>query len=594
MIRLLKLLQGREEEELCASLALADLEENDLDYDALSYCWGPPVFCRRIRVGQAYFKITENLYHALHRLRLPAEARVIWVDAICIDQKPIYEKNHQVRLMSRIFTQCSRCVIYLGPEADSSELLPGFMGELIQWVDTGIKSGNQVLKRGHVSNSFNSYRGLPTNDDPRWNALIAFLKRPWFRRVWVMQEYILPKKVTTICGDWELEGCDLAMFIHTFSSIVPLQSLLTETTCRKETGDRGEIIDSIVLIQKHIFCRLALGHDIPQQSLAKLGEKSIPQHYFNLINLVIGASLCNTTDPRDRFFGVLGLANDVDDAPSLQPDYGKTLKDVMDAYISFFVAQGNGKSVLQSSRPRVRSTRSWPSWYPCWHMKASEYFQTFESEALSGNILGLEPEHLKSAVTMLTKAKLSVRGFKVDRVHARTTTGSAQSIPELYEEALALSLSFDDVLSEQELSRLVLRVLVQNKTHQKEEVSQTFLDTCERQITNHWDLMFLLDDEDGDPVMKEMERRSHAEIALERSRGGCFGMTKEGYCGMFPQNAEAGDEIFTIEGGSETFLIRHHPTEDTYDWLGEVYIHCIENQIERTIAAKDVTTITVV
>ena len=84
-------------------------------------------------------------------------------------------------------------------------------------MDTGLKSGNQMLERGHVVNSFNLYRGLPANDDPRWNALKAFLKRPWFRRVWVIQEYILPKKAITMCGDWELEGCDLGMFyLHLF------------------------------------------------------------------------------------------------------------------------------------------------------------------------------------------------------------------------------------------------------------------------------------------------------------------------------------------------------------------------------------------
>ena len=167
----------------------------------------------------------------------------------------------------------------------------------------------------------------------------------------------------------------------------------------------------------------------------------------------------------------------------------------------------------------------------------------------------------------------------------------------MYKAALDLSMSFESVLSDDYVyhSRLVLRVLVQNKSHQKEKVSHAFISTCERHVTNRWDLSLLLDDEDGDPYMKEMEKRSHAVTALERSRSGCFGVTNEGYYSIFPRNAEAGDEIFTIEGGSETFLIRHHPTDDTYSWLGEVYIHEPESLIEMIIRAKKVAaTITVV
>lgn len=123
MIRLLKLHQQSDDEEIRSSLEFADLDDQDLDYEALSYCWGPPVLCRRLRVGEAYLGITQNLHDALERLQLPTEDRMIWVDAICIDQNSVSEKNHQVGLMSRIYTQCSTCIVYLGPEADSSELI---------------------------------------------------------------------------------------------------------------------------------------------------------------------------------------------------------------------------------------------------------------------------------------------------------------------------------------------------------------------------------------------------------------------------------------------------------------------------------------
>ena len=217
------------------------------------------------------------------------------------------------------------------------------MSELARWIIRNIESGNRSYTRGPGLNPFNASRGFPVGDVPRWGAFRAFLRRPWFRRVWVIQEYVLPKNALTICGGWQLDGTDIPMFISVFSSIVPVGSLFTDAVS-DETSEH-DIKDSISMIQKHMVYRLAFGHSIAQS------RPKTPQEHMNLINLVDWAYICDTTDPRDRFFGVLGIANDVGDASSLQPVYGKTLDEVIDIYVSFIIEKGSGSSLLKLSDP---------------------------------------------------------------------------------------------------------------------------------------------------------------------------------------------------------------------------------------------------
>ncbi|KAF3799365.1 hypothetical protein GCG54_00001407 [Colletotrichum gloeosporioides] len=60
--------------------------------------------------------VTENLFHALRRIRahqMFAE-EALWIDAICIDQSFTEERNHQVRIMGKIYTDCTNGLVWLG------------------------------------------------------------------------------------------------------------------------------------------------------------------------------------------------------------------------------------------------------------------------------------------------------------------------------------------------------------------------------------------------------------------------------------------------------------------------------------------------
>ncbi len=82
-------------------------------YEALSYVWGSPEKSRLVSTDEGSLSVTENLHAALSRLRNHFSPRIIWIDAICINQDDKEERGHQVRSMVEIYSRASRVVVWL-------------------------------------------------------------------------------------------------------------------------------------------------------------------------------------------------------------------------------------------------------------------------------------------------------------------------------------------------------------------------------------------------------------------------------------------------------------------------------------------------
>jgi hypothetical protein len=92
--------------------------DNSLAYEALSYVWGDPKDHFRIRLNGKDHILTFNLFTALNQLQHPHEERLLWVDALCINQASNSERSQQVALMADIYKSASLCRVWLG-EADA-------------------------------------------------------------------------------------------------------------------------------------------------------------------------------------------------------------------------------------------------------------------------------------------------------------------------------------------------------------------------------------------------------------------------------------------------------------------------------------------
>lgn len=107
--------------EITCSLTVVDLQP-DLRFSAMSYTWGDPKDTKAITVNSNKINIPGNLACALqyvpqHLDQAQAATRV-WADAICINQDSADEKNHQVTLMTDIYSQADVVLCWLGPPSD--------------------------------------------------------------------------------------------------------------------------------------------------------------------------------------------------------------------------------------------------------------------------------------------------------------------------------------------------------------------------------------------------------------------------------------------------------------------------------------------
>ncbi|KAF2491619.1 HET-domain-containing protein, partial [Lophium mytilinum] len=119
-IRVLKLHPGREADKISGEL-LTTVFDSRSPYDALSYQWGNPTVTKPIYLGpNEELQITSFLREALTFIRKHDEVIIIWIDAICISQKDVSERNHQVSMMKEIYSNARTVRVWLNQEIDSS------------------------------------------------------------------------------------------------------------------------------------------------------------------------------------------------------------------------------------------------------------------------------------------------------------------------------------------------------------------------------------------------------------------------------------------------------------------------------------------
>lgn len=149
-------------------LNLAEISANDGQYEALSYQWGAPTGTRPIRCEGATILVTPNCEQALLHLRWKRKVRRLWIDAICINQASVQEKNVQVPMMGDVYSCASQTVMWLGLEQD-----PRLSLALRRAARYGgaFNSLTNTLKR--AKDQVDKARGLITYEstiDGTWNA----------------------------------------------------------------------------------------------------------------------------------------------------------------------------------------------------------------------------------------------------------------------------------------------------------------------------------------------------------------------------------------------------------------------------------------
>lgn len=257
-------------------------------YIALSYVWGPPNPVHTITINDKSFEVRENLFLFLcmYTKRISEETH-FWIDQLCIDQTSNGERSHQVALMGDIYKNAEEVIAWLGPAAQGSGLLLWTLRRLgPKWNDHHFRTSKTLSSLAILRHSMTHPR-LCMKVICLRPALRAVLRRSYWRRIWICQEFILARRLRIFCGPHECASEDLggACFLHNMLVLA----------LAKSTRDKLdlELIDARVLNSRW-------------------------ETDFTFYNTIYFYVRGECEDPRDKIFGLAGL---IDAAQSPRIDY---------------------------------------------------------------------------------------------------------------------------------------------------------------------------------------------------------------------------------------------------------------------------------
>jgi hypothetical protein len=367
-IRLLELLPGDDGDKLQCRLRLShSLYEGG--YEALSYVWGDSTNeMKAILVNDTIMEITLNLEMALHCLRYKDKSRTLWIDAVCINQNDHTEKNHQVSLMSDIYSRADRVVVFLGSEDHCSEVFDYFDA-----ISIAVDNGSP----------------LPTSNSSE--LLLAFrrlLLKPWWLRVWVIQEFALASNDPILgCGR---RWTTASTFITGFDALARdfhFQDPLIE----RELQDV-----SAVSILKLMHSRAGLLH------------WPASKNWIDLSMLVRISRPHDSTDPRDKIFALNGLMMEPF-RTVLAPDYCQSLRTVYTEMTTLLLCIERWGQIYELLP--INANKELPSWVPDFSQHHFDDWRGIASIAKTTQTL--TTREIDCCVTMGT---LNIRGVDLDTI----------------------------------------------------------------------------------------------------------------------------------------------------------------------------------
>ena len=342
---------------------------------ALSYEWGSPTRDFDIICDDKMLKVTENLVTALRRLRAlhtqdvdpdkggggdmrVTEQTIFWIDAISINQEDLDERSQQVPLMSYIYKNASRVIVWLGEDrvgtSDAWKLLQPLSKHVGEFRLHANDDNKELYESTLVAPGL-ILKDLPQH--PAWEDILdIFSSRTVFTRLWTLQETCLAPRdhISLLCGGVEMPW-------DTFSNIASIlwrcfllwEHLFTQTEKNKRSG-----------IFMSILMRRLLQKEVP-----------LPKRYLQ--DVLMAGTHVLVTDQRDRVFGVLGMFGDDMRAAFEQMGYHNSPAEIFRATTQVIVDHGKGLKYLlcvpavPSWNSKSNSLRECPSWV--WTL---EYWRT--------------------------------------------------------------------------------------------------------------------------------------------------------------------------------------------------------------------------
>ncbi|KAJ0124615.1 hypothetical protein J7T55_005954 [Diaporthe amygdali] len=257
---------------------------------------------------------------------------------------------HRWRLWGTLYQRAFRTLVWLGE-------------------DTPEVRGALDLLKLFASNSSNSrdewsWAGQGPISPEKWQALRHWMRRPWWTRVWTLQEFLLPQSLSFYCGNQSITRSDWGRAITTIYNYSTVSRISFES-----------LID-----------HKGFGNQWARRRLLAYYKHST----MGLVALMAYIGHHEATDDRDRVYAVLGICNDTDRAIVGTPDYTISVEELYTRIVVGFMHQHKSLNILchralftkphPSSEEPGRRTPTWVPDWRCWTDAASRPVPSMVSE----------------------------------------------------------------------------------------------------------------------------------------------------------------------------------------------------------------------
>lgn len=530
-IRLMTLFAGEFSDPIYITLAKTPFTQDDIPiYEALSYTWGSQIDPVEICVGESprnRLHITKNLAEALPYLRYKNKSRVLWIDAICVDQYDLNDRSHQVLRMADIYSKAARVIVWLGPESEDGAGAIGFLKTVASHIKVDWFNHIMISVSHDATWTDRRINLQITNKQER--ALERFLARPWFERLWIWQEIRLAPPNSIV--------------MYGYQTIL-WQDVRSAAFCIYNKGfvdgATGELYDS------HI----------------RLYELCSQPQYTGILDLIKQTEYAKCADPRDRIYALLSMRNRFEKDLVIIPDYSKSFSSILHDFVSQYIRHTGRLEVLRSVRNNTQP--SLPSWVPDWSIASTFSPQMMTNAGLlfpnqfsfSGKMLAVEGLII-SSLTCVCPFNLSRQMFDHAAVVSEIKRG-------------CVAMGFDkECASRSETLKTFCKTLIVGRTedsfyppsdnYPKFNKSGRFVHDLLRPC---WD--------------STPERLKEEEVFIREVHNSCTGgalfLTQEGQMGLAPNTVDENDLLVIIIGCSTPIILR--PTvQNQYLVVGQAYCH---------------------
>lgn len=495
---------------------------------------------------------------------------MVWIDALCINQRDIEERSQQVSNMLDIFRAAIRVVIWLGVEEDMT--IHAF--QLIQHITSTLKSHGfttfsgspDSVKLGKVVDELSR----EIRDSQVYQSALTWIREiSWWSRVWVIQEVAFAKNALVMSGFRSLPFNQLCLFRHFLyqALIEPRIRLVASTEQLLKTSETTKSMMAVVDI--HLACISNSRFDM-----------------FELFRRVHEGNFVKATDPRDYIFALLGLPTNTTQV-SIQVDYSLSWGLVyQDATIKLIQHYGLDVLYCRQGEETLKPDEL-PSWTIDWRYQLPYPFgltslsPSIKSVFTAGGIIGPRVQICCPLHSSCLILRVVFADFISSIVRSRISTSRSGDRVDLATwvdgvTEMVMHISDKKNLGPKERQELCRKTVVTDSIFRGTYFKDTRRTTSRDDLVYQDLLEWLLPGSRQQSNHEKIERTTHdyrSTLSLIMTGRRPFA-TQGSRVGIGPSSCQVGDLICVVLGASYPFVLRKGE-KGRYRFVGFAYVDSI-------------------